>query len=75
MSKPVVIEDQLAYVRKRVFATPVNEWQGVATAAGVPHRTLYYLKNPDFDPRYSTVRKLYGSLKRSEKPKRATRVK
>jgi predicted transcriptional regulator len=75
MSK-IVIEDQLAYVRKRVSATPVSEWQGMATAAGVPHRTLYYLKNADFDPRYSTVKKLYGHLKRAEaKPARAARAK
>lgn len=67
MTKEVLIEDQLAYVRRRLMETPACDWQRLATDASVAHRTLYFMKGADFDPRYSTVLRLYIVLKKAER--------
>jgi predicted transcriptional regulator len=73
MSKAV--ENQLDYVRGRVGEIPKGQMQSTALAAGVPLRTLYNLKRDDFDPRYSTVRKLCEYLRKTEPKRRAARAK
>lgn len=71
MAKPT-IQDQLEYVRERIKSTPTKDYSKIAAGADVAERTLYHIRKPDSDPRYSTVNQIYTFLKATEpKPVRA----
>lgn len=72
MAKPTT-EDQLAYVRNRIESTPTNEYGRIAVGAGVVERTLYHIRKPDSDPRYSTVNRIYNFLKSNETKTKAAK--
>lgn len=56
-------ENQWEFVRKRLNATPRDQWTQVAASAGLNLRTLYNVVDPTSNPRYQTVFNLYASMK------------
>jgi predicted transcriptional regulator len=73
-TKPAA-EDQLAYVLRRIESMPTSQYAEVAAGSLVVERTLYHIRKPGSDPRYSTVNRIYNYLKANEVPKRAARTK
>ena len=57
-------ENQLAFVRDKLDATPRGEWPQIAEGANVTLRTLYNVLNPNGTPGYITVFSLYETFKR-----------
>lgn len=67
-------EDQLEFVKTALNATPRNEWEAIACAAGVSRRTLNNIVNGEKIPSYVTVFRMYNIFK-MRKPSRKETVK